>query len=423
MYREIMPGLKELSNVWNNVKEVDLRPIAEAAQRPLHLALVGRHAAGLSALADSLRRDPARPDQVTHTPVLLANPDELASPSKADLAILLVDLAAGDPVKERALTQSWSNHGVPVLVILLPQTIAVGSEFIPPVGSEFIPPQVEIIPPRDLAPGFPASQVLAGDPDNPAFLIGELVPTVLRLLPEQGPALARQFPLFRQAVAKALISDTCFSNAAYALSTGLAEIVPVFNVPLNITDMVVLTKAQAFLVYRLGLALGLSTRWQDYVAEFGSVLGGGFLWRQVARSLIGLIPAWGIIPKVAVAYSGTYVVGNVVHQWYLTGRHLSGRQMRQLYTQAFARGKHLAQNMAARLPKSKRKPKQLKPGEATQAGAAADIQPSTLNLQPKEASARRPLLSRKVKAKACPNCGKTSAKDAQFCQYCGQALN
>jgi uncharacterized protein (DUF697 family) len=400
-----MPGIRDLNNVWNNIKEIDLRPIAEAAQRPVHLALVGRNSAILSSLADDLRCDPTRPDQVTHTPLLLASPEEMTSAPRVDLAILLVDHPAGELVKEAALAQSWSNSGAPVLVILLPVPFQEG----------------QVIPRRSLPAGFPASIIIAGAPDDPAFLSNALVPAVIHLLPDQNIALARQFPLFRQAVSKALISDTCFSNATYALSTGLAEIVPVFNVPLNITDMVVLTKAQAFLVYRLGLALGLSTRWQDYVAEFGSVLGGGFVWRQVARSLIGLIPAWGIIPKVAVAYSGTYVVGNVVHQWYLTGRHLSGAQMRQLYTQAFAHGKQLARNMATRLPKSKRKQKQLKSGEAAAPVAPVSLEPST-NLQPEAKPARRNLLTRKVKGVVCTNCGKTSAKDAQFCQYCGKSF-
>jgi uncharacterized protein (DUF697 family) len=226
------------------------------------------------------------------------------------------------------------------------------------------------------------------------FIIGEFVPAMLKLLPDHVLALARQFPLFRTETAHQIISDTCVSNAAYALSTGIAEIVPILDIPLNIADMFVLTKAQAFLVYRLGLALGLSTRWQDYVAEFGSVLGGGFLWRQVARSLIGLIPAWGIIPKVAVSYAGTYVVGNVIYQWYLTGRHISSHQMRQLYVQAFARGKHLAQNMAIRLPKPRRKKKEQLALPAT-----------TI-----------------TDGRACPSCGKTSAKDAAFCQYCGAKL-
>ena len=98
-------------------------------------------------------------------------------------------------------------------------------------------------------------------------------PTVLKLLPNQLLALGRMFPIFREAIAHQLINEACLTNASYAFSTGLAEIVPVLALPLTVTDMVVLTKNQAFLVYRLGLLFGFSTRWQDYVAEFGSVIG------------------------------------------------------------------------------------------------------------------------------------------------------
>jgi uncharacterized protein (DUF697 family) len=188
-----------------------------------------------------------------------------------------------------------------------------------------------------------------------------------------------------------LITDSCFSNAAYSLSTGVAEVVPIFDIPFNIADMVVLTKAQAFLAYKLGLTLGFSTHWQDYVGEFGSVLGGGFVWRQLARMLISLIPIWGLVPKVAIAYSGTYVVGHVILQWYLNGRHISTQQMRAIYTQALMIRKNIARNMVSRL--------------------------------------RRPRLGRRKAAqlqrsisKPCLTCRKLNAPDANYCQYCGQTF-
>jgi len=234
--------------------------------------------------------------------------------------------------------------------------------------------------------------VVIGAPDDGEFLLKAFVPAVIRLLPEHLLALGRFFPLFRVPLAHQLIVDTSFANATYSLSTGIAEVVPVFDIPLNIADLLVLSKAQAFLVYKLGLSLGMSTRWQDYVAEFGSVLGSGFLWRQVARQLVGLIPAWGIIPKVAVSYAGTYVVGNVVLQWYLTGRHVSAQQMRQLYVQAFARGKNLASGLVKKLPR------------------------------PRLRRSKKQALPSKIEGRACPQCGKTSSADAQFCQYCGQPL-
>ena len=45
------------------------------------------------------------------------------------------------------------------------------------------------------------------------------------------------------------------------------------------------------------------------------MIGGGFLLRQGARQLVGLIPVAGIVPKVAVAYAGTLAIGKAVVAW------------------------------------------------------------------------------------------------------------
>lgn len=81
-------------------------------------------------------------------------------------------------------------------------------------------------------------------------------------------------------------------------------------------------------------------------------VGVGFLWRQIARQIVGLIPIWGIAPKVAVAYAGTYAVGEAILYWYQTGHKMSGRGMGDLYANAFARGKQIAQEIVTHAPKA-----------------------------------------------------------------------
>jgi hypothetical protein len=51
--------------------------------------------------------------------------------------------------------------------------------------------------------------------------------------------------MFREMVSRKLISNTSFVNAAYSLISGIAGIEILLNVPLNVADMVVLTKNQA----------------------------------------------------------------------------------------------------------------------------------------------------------------------------------
>ncbi|MCS7248703.1 MAG: hypothetical protein NZ840_10750 [Anaerolineales bacterium] len=379
-----MSGLKDLPKVWQSIKEIDLRPIREEALQAVHLAIAGRPDAPKQELAWQMRRDPYRPSEQTFTPISILDytgDDSALEPAlNSDLLTLILPAATEETTLEQKLVQKWMNSGRRLLV-LVPQDQRLGLDAIQSFRLSI----------GNLRPLF-------GDLSDPDFLLSRFVPAVLEALPQKQVALARQFPLFRDAVARQLIAEGCFTNAAYAFSTGLAEIVPGLNIPLNVADMVVLTKNQAFLAYRLGLALGFSTRWQDYLAEFGGILGSGFLWRQLARQLVGLIPAWGIVPKVAVAYAGTYVVGRVILQWYLTGKKLSPQQMRQLYGEAFQAGKAWASKMLQkiprpRLPQQKRKPRELPlPPESNPQG------------------------------KVCSVCGRSNDWDARYCQSCGTLL-
>lgn len=378
-----MPGIKDLANVWKNLKEVDLRPIRDEALRQVKLAIVGRPGVGRHTLADQMRRDPQRPESITQTVVIISDLNSGDWVAAADLILLMLDATSNDFSQEQALAKKWTNAGKKVLAIF---------NKIDRVENQYV---------ISSSVGWQMGRVLHGSVLDLDFLQREFVPTILELLPEYHLALGRQFPLFRMTIASHLIQETCNANAFYSLSTGIAEAVPIFDIPLTITDMVVLTKAQAFLVYRLGLVLGFSTRWQDYLGEFGSVVGGGFVWRQAARMLVGLIPVVGIAPKVAVAYAGTYVVGHVVLQWYLTGRKLTNQQIRALYLQAIMNGKQIGQNMASRLPRP-HMPSRLPRPHLGWKKAPALPAPSN---------------------KTCPQCGKPNAPDANLCQYCGQSFH
>jgi uncharacterized protein (DUF697 family) len=383
-----MPRLSEFTSIWNTIKEVDLRPLRSEAQRGVKIALVGRQGSGKRLLASQMRRDPQREVNETMTPLLVVDLESgeqsLHQVLYADLIILLIPASLVDSQRERLLIKTWVDRSKKVLVFLNTASPIASENQVLEVSNQQSVISLE---------GWGLRRVIFGNVDDSSYLTEKFVPEVIDLLPDQLLALGRNFPLFRVPICRLLINETCFSNATYAFSTGLAEIIPVLDIPLNVADTFVLTKTQAFLVYKLGLVLGLSTRWQDYVREFGGVLGSGFFWRQIARQLVGLIPAWGIVPKVAVSYAGTYVVGHVVLQWYLTGRYITGKQIRQLYSQAFEQGKNLARTFIQRLPK------------------------------PVRQRENRQLLPSKKKKQVCPACGKINAPFALFCQYCGNSLS
>lgn len=445
-----MANLQNVSSIWMNLKEVDLKPIRDAAMHPVRITIAGETGTGKHTLADQMRTDPSRPGITTQTPVALCTFNSSTELPAAHLTILLIDATREDISLEKTLVKKWIEAGKKILVFFN---------------------KIDLVDNRilvSLQQEWPGSHVLLGSTNDTGFLQREFIPAVLELLPQQHLALGRQFPLFRLPIAHQLINDICFSNAAYSFSTGVAQIVPVLDIPLTVTDMIVLTKSQAFLAYKLGLLFGFSTRWQDYVTEFGGVIGSGFVWRQIARQLVGLIPVWGIIPKVAISYSGTYVVGHAILGWYITGRHLTAKQMRALTTQAFTRGKDYARKIRNKLPnpKSGKRKKGVLPGSQanpkltqgeiiviTESGVSQDsaqsvqteivaqndqlqavetrnngtIQRKLLQKQRKEK--RLQIIKRKKKEpseaddkRACTKCGRTSSIDASFCQYCGNPM-
>lgn len=445
-----MSSIQNISSVWTNIKEVDLKPFRDAATHPVRIAIAGETGTGKHTLVELMRTDPGRPEIYLQTPVALFSFNSSTEPPVAHLTIILIDATREDFSEEQTLAKKWIDAGKNILVFIN--------------KTDLIDHRILI----SIQQKWPGNHVLFGSTKDNGFLQREFIPAVLELLPQQHLALGRQFPLFRLPIAHQIINDTCFSNAAYSFSTGVAQIVPVLDIPLTLTDMIILTKSQAFLAYKLGLLFGFSTRWQDYVTEFGGVIGGGFVWRQIARSLVGLIPVWGIIPKVAISYSGTYVVGHAILGWYITGRHLNAKQMRALTSQAFTKGKDYASKLGKKLPHPKlvKRKKDLLPrplvkpeltqGEIiifTESGVSHEspqsaqaemenqsdekqvpdlktdgiVQRTMLQKQRKERKLQ--IIRRKKKGasetdnrRLCIKCGKSSSIDASFCQYCGNPM-
>lgn len=378
-----MAGWREFGNIWTTFKEIDIRPIRDEAERPIVVAVVGAAQVGKSTLIAALRRDQKprpvdeRPQVRIISPTIEADLDAAVHLGEADLIVLMLDSTRGDFSSERELYAQWKKAGRNILVFYNKSDAVVEANALSNALTAW--------------QGGPVALGSALDPDS---LAGEFVPRVLESLPERHIALARHYPLFRLAAARALINSTSSANASYALGTGLAEVIPALDIPFNVADVVILTKNQALMVYKLGLALGLSTRWQDHVAVLGGVVGAGFLWRQVARQLVGLIPVWGIVPKVAVAYAGTYAVGEAVLYWYQTGHKMSGRRVREAYAEALGRGKQVAQSLMERAPR---------PTLPRRKAPALPSPKDRINF-------------------VCDKCGRTNPDDAQFCAYCGNTL-
>lgn len=155
-------------------------------------------------------------------------------------------------------------------------------------------------------------------------------------------ALAASFPAFRAEVARRIVREVSRENALFVIATALGDVVPSVFQPLigvaeAATDTVFLTANQVRMLFLLGAAhgrmVGYSAQWREIV----SIVGAAFGWRSIARTLVGKIPfGGGLVPKGAVAYAGTTVVGEGLIFFYATGRRMTRKEMKEAFKRAYS---------------------------------------------------------------------------------------
>ena len=165
-------------------------------------------------------------------------------------------------------------------------------------------------------------------------------------------AVARRFPLFRKPVADKIVHRISRENALFSLVTALPNVIPsVIDLPWAIgefaTDTAFLTMNQIRMALLMAGAHGNTIGYAEQKAQIAVIAAGAFGWRALARELVGKIPlGGGLIPKAAVAFAGTYVVGLGLEKLNRTGFGLSRAEKKDAYADAFDKGKEVVQDLA-----------------------------------------------------------------------------
>ena len=306
-----------LTQFWRLTRELDIASLRSDFERAASLGILGSSMAAAQRVAGLI--DPAAELDSERLGVL--GVDRLPD---ADVYVVAIDQTSLDQAARRALNQ-LSLEDKPLLLARLH------------TGADF------------LVLGVPEERVVDLGPSEPdAVTRDRLLAALVRSAPEAMLPLGRRYPVLREAVARHLIRDTARANAQFAALSSLPASIPlVGGLVGDMADMLVLTKNQVLLLFKLAglygrdLSLG-----RDLIAEVLPVVGGGFVWRSTARALVGLLPtALSLLPKTVVAYTGTYVVGETARYYYEHGRRPPREHVRQLQ----AEGQRLAQSVLARL--------------------------------------------------------------------------
>ena len=282
--------LREIRHAISNLRPSEVR---DAADKPLSVGLVASSSAGYRAIED-----------------FLAPPDQISRERRAE--VLSVTHRAGDPD---------------------------------------IPEHFDLVLYEYLIPG--PKNAYAFFPDDPAGTVKQ----ILAGCNELGLPLARHFLPFRRPVVKEILYSVSKENALFALATALPNVVPnLIELPWAVgefaSDTAFLTMNQIRMAFMLAAASDAPNGYRDQKAELVSIVTGAFGFRAIARELVGKIPfGGGLIPKAAVAFAGTYVVGLSLERYYRVGYGLTREERRREYEVALTHGRSVAELLLAGIKK------------------------------------------------------------------------
>ncbi len=95
-------------------------------------------------------------------------------------------------------------------------------------------------------------------------------------------------------------------------------------------DMPILTANQIKMVLKIATVYGQQLN-LERSAEIFIVIGGGYTFRAIARQLLDLLPGPGWIIKGSIAYTGTLIVGEAAHNYFIRGGKITPTAFRRFF--------------------------------------------------------------------------------------------
>ncbi|HTK07537.1 MAG TPA: GTPase [Ktedonobacteraceae bacterium] len=234
---------------------------------------------------------------------------------QASVIVFLLDASRGLQDTDRELYQTIKRLNKPTIIAVNKVDSLKGSE----TGDQLA---------TEIAVLLNSPGVIPVSAKTGLNVVEELIPAVIEASPEAALAIGRELPAFRREAAQRIIRNATLVSLAAGLE------------PIPFIDIPILLGTQARLVLRLAALYGEPLDSADamkHARELITTMVGGLTLRYLAEQAAKVVPFGGDLIAGAIAGAATWSIGEVALEYYDSGKHLSSRRVRELYTSFYTR--------------------------------------------------------------------------------------
>jgi small GTP-binding protein len=249
-------------------------------------------------------------DTPGHLPELMESGMDIAS-----VIVFLIDGTKGLQATDRELYETIKKLNKPTIVVVNKVDALSGED----LGNKVA---------NDVAVRLAVAGVIPVSGRTGLNVADELIPAMIDASPEAALVIGRELPAYRRSAAQRIIRNATLVSLAAGLE------------PFPLVDIPILLGNQIRLVFRLAALYGEpidtvnSTR---HLRELIGVMAGGLGLRFLAEQAAKMVPFGGDFISGAIAGAGTWAMGQVVLEYYESGKNISPQRLRLMYRDFYHR--------------------------------------------------------------------------------------
>ncbi len=227
-------------------------------------------------------------------------------PERTDATVHVSKLSDGVSLVSNRTSQRNNGSAIPDIAVIIPTPTSACEDALVMLASHAIPCAV-VVESAVEAPKIADTlfdtgliTVIAGTTEEALF---DRLSTWIATTADKAVSFAAAYPSCRESVVKQITSSCAKENAAI----GAVALVPGSDMPL-------MTARQIRLALDITSAYNIDMSIET-IAELLGVVGAGFGYRTVARTVAGAVPGFGWALKAGMGYAGTHTTARVIHAY------------------------------------------------------------------------------------------------------------